>query len=541
MPRGPLARPEKCWLAGGAATRYDGRTRMSAQVPDTTADDAASQAVETIAVHAAHQATDVATAARNALKLAGSLLATWTVALAVRFQLPRHLGPIHFGNFNFCDSFSAAFFVFLGLGVETYIQKEVPVRPKHVSDFFGGVLVVRAVLSVLVLAMMATVLAVTGRPTELQLTVLIFGLTQAVMGFNLSIAAMLQASTHVGPLAAMNVVSKLLWGFGVAIGIWLDVPLAVLAIPNLVAESLKAMVLFPSARAAVGLKLHVAFAPVKKVLLASLPFYVNAIAINLGARLDVSMLEFLAPGEEVGWYSAANNFATLAMLFSPVVNWVLMPLFARAKHRSEDRFYEMLRRAIEGLLVLAIPVTLLIGIGADFWVRIAFGKSFGPAALSLRCLAPLFVATYLTLMMALALVVLERSWRLTIVSLIGLGVLPIFILVLVPITKSIGPGWAGAGAALGVTVMELLTAAMFIYTVGRRALDRRNVLAVLKSIGVALVVIALHQTLAFMGPLRLIVDMLAYAVLALAVGAVRLNEAIAVIKLVRSERKAKAT
>ena len=86
--------------------------------------------------------------------------------------------------------------------------------------------------------------------------------------------------------------------------------------------------------------------------------------------------------------------------------------------------------------------------------------------------------------------------------------------------------------------MELITAALFLHTVGRRALDRRNVLAVLKSIAVAMVVIALHQTLAFMGPLRLIVDMVAYAVLALVVKAVRLNEVIAVIKTVRSERKA---
>jgi O-antigen/teichoic acid export membrane protein len=513
---------------------------MSAPVPDTPAEDSAHLASGPIPAQGGPQSTDIATAARNALKLAASLLATWTVALAVRFQLPRHLGPVQFGNFNFCDSFSAAFFVFLGLGVETYIQKEIPVRPKHASDFFGGILVVRAGLSLIVLAAMATVLAVTGRPRELQLTVLIFGLTQAVMGFNQSIAAMLQAATHVGPLASMNVISKLLWGFGVVIGIWLDVPLAVLAMPNLVAEFLKAVVLYAAARTAVGLRLHFDLGPVKKVLLASLPFYVNAIAINLGARLDVSMLEFLAPGEEVGWYSAASNFAGLAMLFVPVVNWVLMPLFARAKHRSEETFYEMLRRAIEALLLLSIPVTLLIGVGADFWVRLAFGRSFGPAALSLRCLAPLFVATYLTIMLALALVVLERSWRLTIVSLIGLGVLPLFILVMVPLAKPFGQGAAGAGAALGVTAMELITAAMFLQTVGRRALDRRNVLAVVKSMAVALVVIGLHQALAFMGPLRLIVDMLAYAVLALAVKAVRLSEVIAVIKVVRTQRKAPA-
>ncbi|MET0592227.1 MAG: oligosaccharide flippase family protein, partial [Polyangiaceae bacterium] len=400
------------------------------------------------------------------------------------------------------------------------------------------VLVVRAGLSVLVLAAMATVLHVTGRPVALQTTVLIFGLTQAVIGFNNSIAAMLQASTHVGPLAAMNVISKLVWGGGVALGIWLEAPLALLALPNLVGESLKAAVLYPSARAAVGLRLQFALAPVKKVLVASLPFYVNTIAINLGARLDVSMLEFLAPGEEVGWYSAANNFAFLALLFTPVVNWVLMPLFARSKHRSEESFYAILRRSIEGLLILAIPVTLLIGIGADFWVRIAFGRSFGNAALSLRCLAPLFVATYLTILLALALVVLERSWRLTIVSLIGLGILPLLILVLVPIAKPLGPGFAGAGAALAVTLMELITAAMFLHAVGRRALDRRNVLAVTKSLGAAIAVIALHRAIAFMGPLRLIVDMLAYTAIAFAVRVISVDEAISVFKLVRTERKA---
>ncbi len=514
---------------------------MTAPVPDTPVEKSAPKGAEPVPASVVPQSTDVATAARNGLKLAASLLATWTVALAVRFQLPRHLGPAQFGNFNFCDSFSAAFFVFLGLGIETYIQKEVPVRPKHASDFFGGVLVVRAGLSLLMLTIMATVLAATGRPTELQLTVLVFGLTQGVMGFNLSIAAMLQASTQVGPLAAMNVVSKLLWGFGVVIGIWLDAPLPLLAVPNLIAETLKATVLYPAARAAVGLRLKFELSPLKKVLLASLPFYVNMIAVNLGARLDVSMLEFLAPGEEVGWYSAASNFAGLAMLFAPVANWVLMPLFARSKHRSEETFYEMLRRAIEGLLVLSIPVTLLIGIGADFWVRVAFGKSFGPAALSLRCLAPLFVGTYLAILLALALIVLERSWRLTIVSLIGLGTLPLLILVLVPLAKPFGPGAAGAGAAVGVTTMELMTAAMFLHTVGRRALDKRNVLAVVKSIAVALVVIAMHGTLAFMGPLRLVLDMIAYGILILAVRAVRLHDVMTAINMVRSQRKAAKT
>src|SRR4029079_19237136 len=120
---------------------------------------------------------------------------------------------------------------------------------------------------------------------------------------------------------------------------------------------------------------------------------------------------------EVGWYSAANNFASLSMLLAPLVSWILMPLFARAAHRSQDEFFAMLRRAMEGLVVAATPVTLLMALGADLWVKVAFGRSFEPAAISLRLLAPVFIATYMAMLLSSALIITNKAWRLTLISL----------------------------------------------------------------------------------------------------------------------------
>src|SRR5438552_12516001 len=88
----------------------------------------------------AHLWRDAQLALWNALKIGGSLLATWTVALAVRFLLPRLLGPAGYGVYSFSEAFAIAFFVLASLGVETYVQKEIPVHPDHASDFFGGIL-----------------------------------------------------------------------------------------------------------------------------------------------------------------------------------------------------------------------------------------------------------------------------------------------------------------------------------------------------------------------------------------------------------------
>ena len=97
--------------------------------------------------HATSMEREVGLALRNAVTVGLSLVCTWSVALIVKFQLPRVLGPAHFGDLNFADSFAAAFLGFIEFGFDVYIQKEVSVRPRHASDFLGGVLVFRAVVA----------------------------------------------------------------------------------------------------------------------------------------------------------------------------------------------------------------------------------------------------------------------------------------------------------------------------------------------------------------------------------------------------------
>lgn len=92
---------------------------------------------------------DTHTALRNAVKLAMSLVATWGVGLVVRFWLPRQLGPELFGQYSFADGLAATLLGCAGLGIDTYIQKEIPVRPGHASDFYGGTVLLRVLLATL--------------------------------------------------------------------------------------------------------------------------------------------------------------------------------------------------------------------------------------------------------------------------------------------------------------------------------------------------------------------------------------------------------
>jgi O-antigen/teichoic acid export membrane protein len=470
-------------------------------------------------------ARDARIAVKSALVLGGSLIATWSVALVVRLFLPRHLGPEVFGAFNFADTFAATFFVFLGLGVETYIQKVIPVRPEHASDFFGGVVAVRLLLGLAVLGAMAVVLSLTHRPPALQRVVFVFGAAQLLVSLNNTLAAMLHASRAVSGLAAVNVASKVLWGGGVAVAVLARLGLVGLAAAFFLAEALRAVVLAGLARRHLGLALRLDAAAVRAVILASLPFYVNQVANTIYGKVDVTLLSVLASDTEIGWYGAAGSLAALALLIAPLVGSVLLPLLSRAAARSTDELYATVRRIIEGVMLVVLPLALFMGMGADVWVRVLFGPAFIPATTSLRLLAPLFVLAYLSMISAVCLILLDRAWRVATISLVALVVNPALNLAIVPAAmRALGPGGAGAGAALALLLTELGVATAMTISVGGRTFDRRSAGTLGKTLLVGVAVIALDRAAVPLGPARLLLDAVAYVTLLLASGAVCLAD-----------------
>jgi O-antigen/teichoic acid export membrane protein len=470
-------------------------------------------------------------AIRNALKLGASLVFTWGIALAIRLLLPRYLGPIRFGTLSFADGFTSASFIVLGLGAEAYIRKEVTVRPSHASDFFGGTFVLRIVLTALILAAMYAVLRSTGRPGDVCGVVMIYGLTQFFVNANATFSAMLHAKGRVGAMSVLAVATKVVWAVGILIAMVRGAGLWAYAASYLASESVETVVLWVLARRHLRLRFRVEFAATRAMLLASLPYYLTLFATTAYGKLDVSLLEFMGSTEEVGWYGAANAVAGLTLLATPLIGWVLMPMFARAAERSREEFHEQIRRSMELVLTVAIPAGLAIYLGADVWVHFLFGAAFAPAAMALRVLAPMFVLMYVSIIYSIALVMLERAWTQTLIAMVGLVVNVILNLLLIRFSmRTFGPGGGGMGCSLAMLGTEVVVSGCMIVVVGRGGFDRRGTATVLKSLLACAAAVAAHRVLELLGPLRLLVDAVVYVGLVLATGALRPGEMVSVAR-----------
>jgi O-antigen/teichoic acid export membrane protein len=480
----------------------------------------------------------MALAIRNGLKVGGSLIITWSVALIVKLDVPAHLGPIRQGYFGFAESFATMFFATLGLGIDMYVVKECAVRPKHASDILGGVFALRAAMSTAIFAAMVVVLRVTHRPAEVLLTVLVFGLTNVAMSAAGTFVSILQAISYVSPAVIANISTKILWGGALLAGLHYGAPLPLLALPALLGELLRVVVVGYSVRKTAGIELRIDVKAVRAALVASVPYYVNTMALGILGSVAMSTLEFVHHDErEVGWFAADQNLAALCMMLSPVIYWVVLPMLSRAQARSAEEGMAVFRRCLEGIIVVIVPVTVLISSGSELLVRVAFGPKYAPGATGLAVLSLMFVMIYMNILLATFLIILGRGWSVTFLSLSAILVTAALMLVLVPLGRRWLPeGGECAGAAMAVIGSEACTLVGMLTRFSRFPLDARNVRAIGKSVAVGVSVLLLGRLMRPLGDVRLAIEAVLYVLAAFAVRAVRPEDVATVIRLVRERR-----
>ena len=490
---------------------------------------------------------DTHTPLRNALKLGGSLLVTYVIGFGLQVLVPRLLGPESFGQYNWATNTAAAFFILSALGLDVYIRKEVAVRKEHANEFFGGTLLLQTVLAVVLLGALLGVMHMRGAPPEVRAFALLLGVYQFFFRLNAILAALLHAHEKVDGLSVAHVLMKCIWGFGLAGMLLLRAPLPWLAAPFIAAELFKTVFLFRLTRQHAGLRLHVDLRATAATLLAALPFFLNDAALASNGPLDIFVLGAIANTTEVGYYGAVWGIAGLTMLLSPILGWVLLPMMSRAAASSQEEFTRILRRGLEGIVSLSVPVTLALALGAETWVRLLIGERYLPAAPVLRLLAPIFVFTYVATVCGSWLMAANRPWTVTRTTVLAVGLKLVLNLLLIgPFMQWRGLTGGASASAISLALYEVIVTAVLVYAIGSRAWDTRSLAVLGKTLGVCAAVTAVHLLLGHLGLdardlgrglARLGVDGLLYVSLILLTGAVRKDEVLGLVRLVRNRRK----
>lgn len=449
--------------------------------------------------------TEAHVAVRNLTLLSASLGTVVLVGFVVRAILRRQLDPGAFGPFDAAESFTFAWGIALGLGIDAYVRTEIPLRPTHASDFVGSTIWLRLALMVPLGLGMWAVMRLTHRDLAFMQLVWVLAGVQLLLTINGTFAALLQANTTVGGLPAVNLGARVLWGAGAMLGVEAGLGVSAIGWAWLGSELLKALGSGWLCRRHLGLTFgRPQWGTTVAIVGAMLPFFLHTLSRTVGSKVDVFILSVVAEGalgadrarQETAWYGAAATLGGLATMLTPLLSGVLTPMLARTRARDAAAFEVLVRRTLELALVASIPMTLLIALGAETWVQAMFGGDYAAAVPAVRLLAPVYLLNSASLV---AVMVLQLEGRIRRLAGLAGGAMVAVLVLAGPAASlalaSFGPGAGGTACAAVQLCVELALATVMLVALGRRAIDRRTTAMLLKTGAVAVLVVAVDAGL----------------------------------------------
>jgi O-antigen/teichoic acid export membrane protein len=406
-------------------------------------------------------------AAQSAITLGTSLLAGIACSMAVRVALPRVLGPAAFGEYRLVETVAELVLVILTLGLDTALRRDVARDPSTAGAQLANVLLLRTYGGIALIAMIIAGFWLSGASVDRLVLLALLAAAQLMLALNNTHAAVAHGIGDVRWNAVASVVARAAWAtlsltvLAIAPSP-LPVALAFLAVETVrfVLQQRRATTLYnmravsPDMRRALG------------AAAASLPLFVNFLAHNFYGRLGTWWLGSNASAAEVGWYGAAANISSAALVGMPLVTWVLLPAASREGATSSAATDGLVAGALRVALLVATPAALLLAALSPTLVVVLFGAAFAPAATALSLLAPTIALAYGSTVCAVSLIQRGEERSVAAVSVAGLVLSVVLTAVLV---HPGAPGDAATRAALSALLTEVIVTAVLARLAWRQA------------------------------------------------------------------------
>jgi O-antigen/teichoic acid export membrane protein len=383
-----------------------------------------------------------------------SQIVTWTLTLIFSIVLRRYLGPEGSGHIVIAQSIWLITGVFIGFGMDMLLTKEIARDHQRAAELLGTSYLLRIFFYLLGSAAVFGYSRWMAYDTQTMIMIQVVGLSTLFLQLANACKATHQGLETMEYISVSDVASKLAnTALGVVVLFLGFRELAVAWV--MVCATLVLFVMqfyFLSRRH--KLKLQLRRDLIGWMLRSSLPYMAAVFGMVAYSELAVIAISMQVGSTEVGWYGAANQiFGTL--LFGAIVyNTVTFPSMARAYTTRPETMPDLLRRNLELVLVVSVPIGLGVFAVGDKLMVLLFGEAFAPSGLILQVLGFVIIFIYLNILFGQYFNSIDRQqvWT-TVVVISALTILPLNFLLVPWAHRVFGVG--ALGGALSFLITEI--------------------------------------------------------------------------------------
>lgn len=404
---------------------------------------------------AAPQLNPTAIIAKNSLVqlVAGVLNKVLGVALVI--YAARQLGTDGFGQYAFVLSLLAVFYILTDFGLGTLTTRDLARDPDQDAMYFGNVLAMRVLLSLLAGAGMVAAAWALGHPPVLIWLSAVAALS-LVFNSNVDTAAAVfyahqrmeitsTASVVVTTLRVTASLGALAAGAGVLALIWINTLATAAHLAVLMA------ILFYFIRPA--FRLDWGFC--RRLLAQAVPLALANLFSVIYFRVDTIMLASMQGESAVGLYNAAYRLLEFTLILPAYYGGAVFPVISASFGANPQRFMLIYRRSMKYMFVLSLPLALGTVALADRFIDVLYGAQYQASVPVLKVLMWTLVLIAVNSINAPYLITMGRQRTITMLVLAGM---------LFNLAANLWaiPRFGMTGAAWTTLVSEVLTLGMFM-------------------------------------------------------------------------------
>lgn len=180
-------------------------------------------------------------------------------------------------------------------------------------------------------------------------------------------------------------------------------------------------------------------------------FFAMSIATTIYTNLDNVMLGFMKGDTEVGYYTAAVKIKLVLVNVVTSVSTVLLP---RASYYVDkgllDEFYKITRRAMNFVVIVAIPCVVYFILYAEEGILLLSGKGFEEAVLPMQIIMPTLLFIGITNILGIQMMIPLGKEKIVLYSTVCGAIVDLVV------NAAAIPKFGAAGAAFGTLVAEFV-------------------------------------------------------------------------------------
>ncbi len=400
------------------------------------------------------------------------------LSFALLIYMARILGDVILGKYSFALSLAAILGVFISLGFDTLIIRDVARDKNLAPKYIGNIAIIKAILAIIFYGFLVLAIKLMDYPPDTTTAIFILGAYMVLTALANIFRVTFRTYERMEYEVLVHVLSRMVSVSLALTALFLGYGLIEIAYAFLIGGFTDLLLgFFICNWKFVRFKFTIDLNFWKKATRASLPLTFITIAAIIYTRTDIVMLSIMKGDEVVGWYNAAHNLLLSVSPIAGVFATALLPVMTRLFTTSISSLKFVYEKSCSYLLMVSLPLAVGIMLLSTPIVDFFYGSEFVHSVIILRILAWNIVLGFLNAVLFRVLISINRENQIVVAGVICAILNVILNLILIPHFSYIGAAIATVVTLTVLFGLNLYFVSKYLYRLPLHRIAIKPILA----------------------------------------------------------------